>query len=226
MKTRLVHVLAVVLAVGLLSGCASTSQARRATPAGFLGDYSQLKKGGKGQALLIYVNRQVDFKKYHGIIMDPVQVYVSDANSKLGLVPKEDLQRMVNYLDSKVRTLLEKDFTVVETPGPGVVRLRLAITEAKGANVVMNTVSSLVPVGLAISEVKNIAVGSHSAVGAAGIECEVLDAQTGERLSAIVDRRVGGKLTGKFDKWSTADEAFDYWAETIRQRLLEERGKP
>lgn len=210
------------VALMMAGGCASTYQARHAAPAGFLGDYSMLRKGRAGQALLIYVKPGLEYSKYHGLLMDPVRIYVSDANSKLGRVPREDQQRLVNYLDSKVRTLLAKDYRMVDQPGPNVVRLRLAITEARGANVALDTVSTLVPVGLAVSEAKNLALGSHSAVGAAGIEGEVLDAQTGERLAAFVDRRVGRKVTGRFDKfkkWRTADDAFDLWAETIRERL-------
>lgn len=210
------------VALMLAGGCASTYQARHAEPAGFLGDYSMLRKGRAGQALLIYVKPGLDYSQYHGLLMDPVGIYVSQANSKLGRVSQEDQQRLVNYLDSKVRTLLAQDYRLVDKPGPNVVRLRLAITEARGANVALDTVSTLVPVGLAISEAKNLALGSHSAVGAAGLEGEVLDAQTGERLAAFVDRRVGRKVTGRFDKfkkWRTADDAFDVWAETVRERL-------
>ena len=40
----------------LVTGCALTQQARKTEPAGFLGDYSNLKEGGKDEALLVYID--------------------------------------------------------------------------------------------------------------------------------------------------------------------------
>ena len=214
-----------LLAIALLTGCASTYRARKATPSGFLGDYSQLKKGDKDQELLIYVSPRAGTNKYEKIMMDPVRIYVSETNSRLSKIPKEDLQRMVNYLDSTVRALLKESFTMVDQPGPGVMQLRIALTDAQTANRALDTVSTLLPIGLAVSELRNLATGSHTAVGSAGIEYEGLDSLTHKRLFAAVDRRVGRKVTGKldkFDKWHTANDAIDYWASKIHQRLLEQ----
>ena len=107
-------------------------------------------------------------------------------------------------------------------------RLRVAITEAKGSKVVLDTISTLMPIGLALSEVKNLATGSHSAVGSAGAECEALDSASNVRLFAAVDARVGRKITGQFDKfskWHAVTDAFDYWAERLQVRLQELRSK-
>ena len=220
--------LGMVLAVALLSGCASTTyQARKAEPSGFLGDYSQLRPGQTNEALLVYVNRQANFKAYSKILLDPVRVYAA-SGSALGKLADEDLQRLVNYLDATLREHLKADYAFVNAPGPDVMRLRVAITEAKGAKVALDTFSTLMPIGLAVSEVKNLSTGSHSAVGAAGVECEALDSASGERLFAAVDKRVGQKMTGKFDKfekWRTPNDAFDYWAERLQTRLAEERNK-
>ena len=58
----------------------------------------------------------------------------------------------------------------------------------------------------------------------AQVEMEFLDAATGERLAAAIDRRVGGKsLKGKFDKWDDAKDSFDYWAKRMHTRYLELR---
>jgi hypothetical protein len=92
--------------------------------------------------------------------------------------------------------------------------------------VVLDTISTLMPIGLAVSEVKNLATGSHTAVGSAGAECEALDSASNVRFFAAVDERVGRKITGKldkFEKWRTANDAFDYWAERLQKRLEEAR---
>lgn len=218
--------LGLAVAAGLLSGCASTYQARKVEPSGFLGDYSQFREGGKDEAKLVYVNPKADFKAYDKILLEPVRIYAAK-DSSLGKLPKEDLQRLVNYLDATLRENLKGSYAFVKEPGPGVMRMRVAITNAKGARVVMDTFSTLMPIGLALSEVKNLATGSHTAVGSVSIECEALDGATGERLFGAVDARVGRKVTGKLDKfskWRTANDAFDYWAERLKARLAEERG--
>jgi hypothetical protein len=230
MKTRSLKKwmgVSILLAAGLLSGCQSTYQARNVETSGFLGDYSQLKPGQGDEALLVYLNPQANLGKYDKIMLDPVQIYAVK-DSTVAKLPKEDLQRLANYLDATLREHLKADYTIVTTPGPGVLKLRVAITEARGAKVVLDTISTLLPIGLALSEVKNLATGSHTAVGSVGIEGELQDSVSGTRLFAAVDERVGRKITGKFDKfskWRTANDAFDYWAERLQLRLKEERSQ-
>ena len=217
-----------VLAMGLMCGCLSTFQARTAVPSGFLGDYSQLKKGTNGQPLLVYVDPRADFTKYGKIMMDPVRMYAAKPDSDLARVSKEDQQRLVNYFDAALRQRLKADYALVAQTGPDVMRLRVAITEAKGAKVLLDTASTVTPIGLAISGLKTIATGSGTSVGSIGAEFEVLDSTTQERLAAAVDERIGRKITGKFDKfnkWRTAEDSFDYWAERVQTRLREASGK-
>jgi hypothetical protein len=50
---------AALAALVLLVGCATSSQARKVAPSGFLGDSaSLLKKGGKDDVLLVYRNKK------------------------------------------------------------------------------------------------------------------------------------------------------------------------
>ena len=107
-------------------------------------------------------------------------------------------------------------------------KMRVAVTEAKGASVMLDPVSTAVPIGLAISGVNKMATGQHLSVGEIGAECEGLDSMTGKRLLAAVDARVGSKFTGRFDKlskWCAAKDAFDFWSKQIHERLCELKGK-
>ena len=206
----------------LITGCSSTHQTRKVTTSGFLSDYSQLEGGRKDEAQLIYINPQADFNSYTRILMDPVKFY-SDKNSKL---EGEDKKRIVDYLHATILEQLKYDYTFVNKPSEGTMRLRVAITEAQGSKVVMDTISSIIPIGMAIGLVKKVAVGTNLSVGKASIELEIQDSQTGERLVAAVDERAGRKYTGKFDKFEkyhTVEDAFDYWAEKLKKRLAEFR---
>ncbi|MBW7864650.1 MAG: DUF3313 domain-containing protein [Candidatus Hydrogenedentes bacterium] len=129
--------LSLVVAAGMacvLVACASTSQAKKTSTSGFLGDYSQLRPGKEGQAQLLFINPEAQFSAYTSILMDPISVYASTGDSALGKAPKDQIQELLNYLDATVRDKLSGDYTFVTTPGPGTMRLRIALTEAKGAN--------------------------------------------------------------------------------------------
>lgn len=214
-------------AIVCLLGACATMQARSTNTTGFLGDYSQLKEGGEGKALLVYIDPNANIKSYSRILMDPVKLYASSENS-MENVSLDDRKKLLNYTDAAIREKLAKNYVFVREPGPGVMRLRIAITEADSSYVVLDTVSTILPVGLALAGLQTAATGSCSFVGSAGVEAELQDSQTGKRLAAAVDRQVGGKVTGrgdKFDEWHTVKNAIDLWAERLATRLAEQRAK-
>lgn len=214
---------ALMPALLFLGGCSGIHQAREVTPTGFLGDYSQLSPGENEQALLTYTNPRTNFSQYSQIMLDPIRVYPGQGDSELASLPPDDLLKLVNYFDATLRETLSEQFVFTNAAGPNTMRMRVAITEGESANVPIDLVSSVMPIGLALSSLKRLATGSAAAVGSIGVEFEALDAWTGERLAASVDKQVGDKFTGKFDKfneWRTAQEAFDHWAEQLNDRLL------
>lgn len=223
-KTAWWLILAVPLVIASIIGCAGVHRARGVTTSGFLSDYSQLHKGTRDEAQLLYIKPKVDLRKYDKIILDPIKIYSAPKDSALRKISNEDLQKLINYFDATIRANLADNFTFVTTPGPGVMRFRIALTEAKSANVPLDLASSVIPIGLAISTIKSVTVGRGVGVGSVGTEFEALDSQTGERLGAFVDARIGHKFTGKFDKfdqWRAVKAAFDYWAARLNIRLIE-----
>lgn len=229
MKTRSRFLKAVSVPVGLgaallVAGCSSTFQTRgKAEASPFLGDVSQLREGTGDEAKLVYVNPKADFRKYTQILLDPVVLVADNAKaSSFSQMSKEDQQAVVNYLDAKIRETLGKDYTFATSPGAAAMRLRVAITEAKGSTVVLDTLSSITPPGIAINALKTVATGTGAAVGRAGVELELKDSLTGERLAAGVDERAGRKYTLRFDKFSryhAVESAFDYWTKRLQERL-------
>jgi hypothetical protein len=216
----------IILLVCMLASCA-TQQSRKTSITTFLGDYSMLTPGGKDRALFRYVNPQADFSAYNAIVLDPVRLYASGQHEMEKLTPK-DRERILNYADAIIREQLSGDYMLVDEPGPGVMHLRIAITEAENANVTLDTISTIIPIGLAVSGLASLATGEFGFTGSAGIEIDILDSMSGERLAAAVDRRTGGKITGKTDKlsgWRTVKNSLDFWANKLRERLVEARDR-
>ena len=167
----------------------------------------------------------VNWKQYNAILMEPVKVYAAETGwwSK---APPETVQALLNYFDATIRKQLSEDYQFVDAPGPNVLRLRAALTSATGSNVALDTMSSVIPIGIALNLLKQVAYTENMSVGEASIEAELLDSLTGERLIAVVDKRVGRKYTFKFDKfnaWRVAQDSFDTWALRTHNRLAELR---
>ncbi len=218
-------VVAMCVLVALAAGCAPTRQAKRVEQSGFLGDYSKLEPGKGNEALLVYRNPKADFTKYDKILVEAVTVWrPRDAESDD--VSADEMQALADYLHAAMVTKLDEDYQIVTASGPGVLRVRLAITEATGANATMNTVTTIIPQTRTLSALRHLATGTRAFVGRASAEAEILDGQSGERLFAAADRREGGKtLQTTFSTWGDVKAAYDHWAERARDRLREERQK-
>lgn len=200
-------------------GCSTTHQTRSVKPTGFLRDYSQLQKGGDGEAQLIYVNPATDFSLYDKIMIDPVTLW-REKGSDPSDVPPADLQRLADYLYSSLKVRLGNDYEIVDQPGKGVMRIRAAITEAKGSVVALDIVSTVLPGSRTLSGLKRLATGTHAFVGRAAVEAEIVDSLSGERLMAAVDERAGGKtLEGAKGTWRDVEQAFFLWISRLKARL-------
>lgn len=212
------------LAAVLLVSCTSTSRMRSTKATGFLGDYSGLHEGVGGEAQLVWIKPGVNWRSYDKIMIDPIKTYAIPGNP-LAKLSNPQLNALVGYLYSTVREQLKQNYHIVNTPGPGVLRLRLAITEAGAGKPVMGVVSSVVPVSVALSAMKTAITGSGTGTGYARVEMELLDANTQQRLAAAVDAQSGDKrdFFGSFSKWDDAQDAFDNWAAQLRTRLVELR---
>jgi hypothetical protein len=213
-----------VLFLGLLLGlslalaaCATTRQTRSVEQSGFLGDYSQLRKGEGDEAQLVYINPAVDFSQYHAVLIDSVTLW---HESDLSKIPAEERQALADYLYSALHKALQEDFEIVDAPAQGVFRIRAAITEAKGSKVAMNVITTTIPQFRLLSSAAGLATDTQAFVGRCGVEAEITDSMTEKRLMAGVDARAGTKtFRGMTGKWSDVEEAFDFWAERLRKRL-------
>jgi hypothetical protein len=223
------------LAAMLMVGCSQTAapapnilqRAQGETPApppptGFLGsDYSLLTPPAAGtdqKAMLRYVNPSVNWGSYNKIMIAPVTFWAAD-DSK---VSAADQQALCDYAYAVFVKELGKNFIVVNQPGPGVLKLSLALTDATSAVPVLRSISVVVPQARLLSAIKMAATGTYAFVGSAQGALKLNDSQSGELLAAAVDKRVGGTSIKNVDvfQWGDAENAIDYWANLTDQRLV------
>ena len=223
------HATAALCAGALLAGCAATQQARdveTSAGSGFLGeDYALLRPGEGDEALLVYRAPDANWAAYDKIKLDPVTIWAGE-DSAFEDFSEPDQQTLADTFYTVLHETLAQDYEMVNELGPGVLHVQTAITDAQASNPVLDTVSTVMPIGLAVAQTKNLVTGKPGFVGEASAEARVSDGQTGELLAAAVDRRVGGKaLAGSpLNSWDDARRAYQYWAEQFRYRLCVERG--
>jgi len=210
--------------MGIIAGCAETYQAKKVQQSGFLGDYSLLQKGKEGQALLVYKNPNANWKSYNKVLLDPVTVWAG-SDSQLNDVSPEDTTRLAEYLYTKVHVALAEDYQFVKAPGPGVMHIQIAITEADKPNAVLHTVGNVVPQAIVVSQLKKLVTGTNSFVGQASVEVKITDGATGVILAEAVDKRGGGKgwTRATENTWADVDHTYDYWAQLLKYRLCQFR---
>lgn len=203
------------------SGCGTTKEARTVTPSGFLGDYSQLRHGGGNLPLLVYGNPKADCRQYDKILIDPVTLWAHGSNSAFGNLNDQDrhiLRSQANHALHDVA--IQAGFQIVDQAGPGVMRLRAAITEAAKANVPLKDASIVAPYVGGAAAAWSEFNGQAAFTGDAAIEAELLDSVAGERLYAMVDKRVGDLDLRNYEAWDDVKEAFAAWRDQATQRLL------
>ena len=221
MKKNICWLGLLIVSAVIFAGCAASGM-KNVEKTGFLSDYSQLQAGGSDRAALYYMKSGVNLQPYDKIMFDRVVVMLSD-DAEYHVVDPATLKEMTDYYQKALLDAVQDGYQVVDQPGPGVLRVRVAITELKPSKPVANTMSTIIPVGMVAAGATKAISGDNLGTGEASTEFELLDSLSGERLAAAVDRRQGGKAVFR-GKWEDTKDAFDFWAKRFRERLDEARG--
>ena len=207
-----------------IAGCGILRPVRgrrgEATHAGFLGDYSRLKPQEGYAAQEVYLNPRAAWSSYNAIYIESVTIWMADPSKKPS---EEDQQRITDMLYEAMNEKLGEKFRLADHPGRGVIKLRLAFTQVKGAIVPLNVVTTVVPQARSVGTLLGLATDTAALVGSASAEGEVRDSVTNERLAAFVDARAGTKgITRMFGKWADVEAVCNYWAERARDFFVKQ----
>ena len=215
-----------VLALVVLGAIACTP-ARHAPSremSGFLDDYALLREGGPGEIALVYRNPKARWTEYHTVLLEPVTLWRSGRRS-LDPVPEPDLARLIVDFESALRRRLGEGFALTDRPGPGVMRVRLAITAARATDPVLDILNAHGDVGVEVAKGAGpLHPEMRSFLDGAAIEGEIRDAQTNELLAEGVERR---KRDGgvPLATWADVDRALDGWVGRLCGRLESRTGR-
>jgi len=216
-----------VMGLMLLVGCASTGGGQgdgtmQAKPGFLAGYYNKLEPGPKDGAKMRWLKPDVDWAKYDKVMLDSVVFFFADASEYKGIEPNE-LKELADGFNRQFVEILKESYPIVADPGPDVLRIRFAITDLKQSSPVMSGITSVIPVGLAVSVVKKGATDSWAGSGATSAEMMALDSLTNEVIAVAQDDETAG-FTERFSEWGSAEDAFKYWAERVKIYLDQVHG--
>ena len=193
-----------ILTAVVLQGCMTAPSAQR----GFLDDYSRFEESNRLPGTLVDRTRADRLKNYKACIVEPVAVHFKNQARFMEIKP-EDRKILTEYFhDEVVNAVHNGGYTVVNDSGPGVLRIRLAITDILADKPYWNSYRAIRM--------------SKEGVGGLGMEAEFLDSSTGERLAAVIDAHHGrGWQIRQGPAWGIAREACSQWAATVLNFLRE-----
>ena len=150
--TRTLTLVALSLALAMsLTACASFSN-----QSGFLdGYYKNLQPGPEGGAKERWMKPGVDFSKYDKVMLDGVVFYFAPDSEDKGIDP-EQMKELSDAFNKELVSALKDKYPIVADPGPGVLRIKIALTGIKESRPVLSGITTIVPVGLVVSTARGM----------------------------------------------------------------------
>ena len=187
---------------------------------GFLGSpavYKKLIPAPEDENRMHWFKPGVDFSKYKKIMLDSVIFYHAEDADYKGIDPNE-MKELADTFNLELVNALKDKYPIVVDPGPGVLRIRIAITNFKFSKPGKSLISSISPIGIGVNLLRKGKTGGWTGGGDVGAEMMAIDTATNDVVALGVDDR-HAEFKERFSKTGSAEAAFKFWAERIRMNL-------
>ena len=183
-----------------------------AADSGFLPDYSQLQpvKDLNGKPIRQWTSPKLNKANYQKILIEKVTFYPEPKGSDQ--VSDKALSDIQQYMDSQLRTVGLARIPQVTEPGPGVLRVKVAITAVDTSATGLKP-WQIIPVALVIQGAK-AATGNRPENSNLAVEAIVTDSVTNEPLGMSVREAHGEVLPNSRAQLTldTVKSRIDAWA--------------
>jgi len=220
---------------------ASEATASNVARVGFLSDYGRLRAAPGGGGMLCWRDASVDWRVYDKVLIERIQVYLAPGTAQKPIDPS-DLKTLLDYFHSALVKDLRPSVQIVNTTGPGVLRVRIALTSLVPTNTLDSLAGTAVPYGF-VAEIGSGAAtgrpaGSTPYLGQTGMESQFRDGASGKVVAECADTEIGRKYAAdlnqsvpnaaetwvngyleSFKSWSYAQDAFNKWAAEFARRF-------
>jgi hypothetical protein len=197
-----------------------------------------------GAGALCWRSPDANWKQYDKVMFERIQVYL-DAGANKAVDPT-DLKMLVDYFHKDLVAAIKPHAQVVDKPGAGVLRVRIALTDLVPTNTAASLAGTAVPYGF-VAEMGSGAAdgkpaGSTPYLGQTGMEAQFRDGGTGQVIAECADREIGLKYAANmnagatgaaatwvsgymdsFSQWTYAKTAFDKWSAEFALRFAAQK---
>jgi hypothetical protein len=159
---------------------------------GFLGDYSSLQQttDPNGESFLRYINPKLNPTNYNAVIVEPVSMYPKAEPTEQ--LTQATIDQVRSYATTCLKQAISSRVRVAETPGPGVVKLQVAITGVASSAEGLKPYQVLPVAFVATMAVDTVAGAQQKAKLL--VEALGTDSVSGEVLTKVVRTHTGERL--------------------------------
>jgi hypothetical protein len=252
--------------MAVVAGCASTggdpaaavmgsgtsvtaTDSKRLTRSGFLSDYARLRTVTWTEGIQCWRAPTADLRRFDKVMVGRILVSLKPGNDGGSAIDPSDLKTLTDYFNTSLVNALKPTWQIADKPGPGVLVIRIALTDLVPTTVTDSLAGTLVPYAFIAEAGSGTATGrpagSTPYMGETGMEMQFRDGGTGAILGECRDTEIGRKYAAdvsggtvnaaqtwasgylnSFTAWSYAKDAFDKWSMLTAQRLTALRNAP
>ncbi|MFC1510530.1 DUF3313 domain-containing protein [Candidatus Omnitrophota bacterium] len=176
------------------------------TKTGFLKDYSHFKESIQYKGMLVDSASIVDIGAYDKFMIETIEVY-SGSGDETYRIESDISKGMIKYFYAELVKRLMPNYTLVNSPGEGVLCIRVAITDIVASKPLLNIHWSTKL--------------TRKGFGGASVEAEFLDSLTRERIAAVIHARQGRMICPfkGYSKWGYSRDALLQFAQMLVKHL-------
>jgi Protein of unknown function (DUF3313) len=216
-RTTISRLFMVAVTTALVVGCAGNAPTKQ-DYSGYLGNYQDLKEveGPDGEKFLRYANPIFTPANYHAVMIEKVEFYPRPVPTEQ--LSQETIDQIGSYLTNALHQKIGEKVQVVDRPGPGVAKLKVAITGVAGEKEGLKPYQ-IIPVAFVMTMASRGVSGTPEEAKLV-VEAKATDSSSGATLMKVV--RVG---TGEGLEKNTGGERvislesvkplIDRWAEAV-----------
>lgn len=227
----------------------TASDAARLTRSGFLSDYARLKPNPQLGGIECWRDPRLDAARFDKVLVSRIVVSLAPPKKEgeSATIDPNDLKTLTDYFHDSLVKALKPQMQVVDKAGPGVVVIRIALTNLVPTTVSDSVAGTLIPYAFVAEAGSGVATGrpagSTPYMGETGMEMQFRDGGNGQIIAECRDTQIGRKYAAdvdagavgaaqtwasgylnSFQAWSYAKNAFDKWSLLAARRFAELRG--
>ncbi|MCJ8318702.1 MAG: DUF3313 domain-containing protein [Colwellia sp.] len=213
-----------LLALVLISGCSNRLQ-RPDYKSDFLKDYLLFKPNPQVENSWIRPRpayRKHQFSQYTKIALDPVEIWLNP-NEAVNIVDKDKQKQLTDYFEQQIKKQVGDRFEFVEPGTADSLLIRMALTNIKELEPELSPLD-LIPFRLVMAagkEVYLLVSAQKAVIGAATLEVEFVDTNSGRGLVAVIVSNDSGEVNVSDDDTNidSVKLVIDQWVERLALAL-------